>query len=32
LSEGATLGALGEQAAFRDYLGKLIEHIPATGQ
>lgn len=32
LSEGANLRALSEQPAFRDYLGRLVEHIPATGQ
>ncbi len=28
LSEGATLRSLAEQAAFREYLGRLVEHIP----
>ncbi|MEP7155644.1 MAG: ATP-binding cassette domain-containing protein [Betaproteobacteria bacterium] len=30
LSEGASLTALTEQAAFRDYLGRLVEYVPPS--
>ncbi len=30
LSQGSTLRALAEQTAFREYLGRLVEHLPAV--